>query len=197
MSGISLDQQPVPTRTASAARRVALLSFAADKDHLALARMTAMHVAGLAGLPIGRVTDIRLAVDEACALFLTGLTDGTENADSGEWGGAVLTLSFDRHPDHLRIAVTGPAPRRNPDDDDLGWTMLCALVGLPHWEVADGFGTLTFTEPVPVAKAVTKTATKTDVKADAKSDEKADENSEAQAHSNTGATANGSSDGRA
>jgi serine/threonine-protein kinase RsbW len=130
-------------------RRLALLSFAADKDHLALARMTAMHVAGLAGLPIGRVTDIRLAVDEACSLFLGGLA-----AAVGAEPGAMLTLRFDRLPDHLRIAVSGPEPARRPDGDDIGWLMLCALVGRPAWAVRDGIGTLTMFEPLsPVAGA--------------------------------------------
>jgi hypothetical protein len=130
----------------SAPRRLAVLSFAADKDHLALARMTAMHVAGLAGLPIGRVTDIRLAVDEACALFLSAL--------HGARTDAMLTLRFDRLAQHLRISVSGPAPERSPDAEDLGWLMLCALVGPPHWEVRDGIGTLTMTEPLsPVAGA--------------------------------------------
>jgi len=181
MSGISLDHQglgtpgrehgstgrlsaePVYARTGP--RRLALLSFAADKDHLALARMTAMHIAGLAGLPIGRVTDIRLAVDEACSLFLTGLVDtkveSTDTAEPtgsielAEPGGAMITLCFDRLAEYLRISVSGPAPRRIPDADDLGWTMLCALVGRPRWEVRDGIGTLTLTEPVPTATAAT------------------------------------------
>lgn len=137
-------------------RRLALLSFAADKDHLALARMTAMHIAGLAGLPIGRVTDIRLAVDEACSLFLTGLSspNGRRGGDPATEGGAMLTLRFDSLTEHLRISVSGPAPARNPDADDLGWLMLCALVGRPSWDVRGGVGTLTMTEPLsPVAGA--------------------------------------------
>jgi serine/threonine-protein kinase RsbW len=108
--------------------------------------MTAMHVAGLAGLPIGRVTDIRLAVDEACSLFLSG--------SAGTAPGAMLTVRFDRLPQHLRISVSGPAPTRSPDAEDLGWLMLCALVVRPHWEVRGGIGTLTMNEPLsPVAGA--------------------------------------------
>src|SRR5579863_1282999 len=119
MSGTSLDEQGLgtPGERGEAAgqtreplvegppRRLAVLSFAADKDHLALARMTAMHVAGLAGLPIGRVTDIRLAVDEACSLFLSG--------SRGAEAGAMLSVRFDRLPGQLRISVSGPAPERN------------------------------------------------------------------------------------
>src|SRR5579863_5214028 len=100
MTGTSLDEQGLgtpgerdgagPRREPLAQRlprRLAVLSFAADRDHLALARMTAMHVAGLAGLPIGKVTDIRLAVDEACSLFL---------GEAKSAPGAMLTLRFEQ-----------------------------------------------------------------------------------------------------
>lgn len=151
MSGTSLDEQGLgwPREADEAGgsapsqvRRLAVLTFAADKDHLALARMTAMHVAGLAGLPIGRVTDIRLAVDEACSLFLT---------DPAIRSGAMLTVRFDRLPEHLRISVSGPEPARRPDAEDLGWLMLCALVDGLSWQVRDGIGVLTMNEPLTLA----------------------------------------------
>ena len=134
------------------ARCLATVSFAADKDFLALARMTAMHVAGLVGLPIGRVTDLRLAVDEACSIFLLPPV-GPHAPLRGRGPGAQLTLRFERLAGHLLISVTGPVPLRPPDESDLGWTMLCALVGSPHWEVRDGLGTLTLTEPIPADRA--------------------------------------------
>jgi len=164
MSGISLDQAgsgslgrergPVDAPRGEP-RRLAVMTFAADKDYLALARMTAMHVAGLLGLPIGRVTDLRLAVDEACTLFLAGPSgpDAPLLASSRAAESATLTLRFDRLAEHLRISVSGPVPLRRPDEDDLGWTMLCALVGWPRWEVRDGVGTLTLTEPIPTGRA--------------------------------------------
>jgi len=142
-------------------RRLASVGFAAEKDYLALARMTAMHVAGLLGLPIGRVTDLRLAVDEACSLFLNlDASAASGSARSGSAGSAPaagrpvgrLSLRFDRTDATLRIRVTGPAPWRRPDEDDLGWTMLCALVGEPRWETSDGIGTLTMTEPIPTGR---------------------------------------------
>ena len=138
----------------AAAERLATVSFAADKDFLALARMMAMHVAGLVGLPIGRVTDLRLAVDEACALFLVPPAGPHAPLLPASHGPELLTLRFDRLAgDYLRISVTGPVPPRPPDTDDLGWTMLCALVGSPRWEVRDGLGTLTLTEPIPAGRA--------------------------------------------
>jgi serine/threonine-protein kinase RsbW len=145
-----------------APRLLATLRFAAEKEYLGLARMTAAHVAGLCDLRFSRVTDLRLAVDEACALFLgpvAAVTDTPSGAPSDapsdvRAGGAParggLSLTFEVAAGTLRITVSGPAPRRRPDLDGLGWTLLCALVGEPGWEVLDGIGTLTLTEPVPV-----------------------------------------------
>lgn len=169
-----------------ATRRLASIGFAAEKEYLALARMTAMHVAGLLGLPISRVTDLRLAVDEACALFLSAVGEGTADATAGEGATAragdgatvaqhpqgvpgpddavdeaaydaegahgQLALRFDREGEVLRIRVSGPAPSRCPDEDDMGWTLLCALVGEPRWETREGIGTLTLTEPIPTRR---------------------------------------------
>ena len=170
MSGISLEQtgsgslgrergpeqrpRGEPAVEIAEPQRLAVLTFAADKDYLALARMTAMHVAGLLGLPIGRVTDLRLAVDEACSVFLAGPSGPSAPLLApGRQSAATLTLRFERIAEDLRIAVSGPAPLRRPDEDDLGWTMLCALVGEPRWEARDGLGTLTLTEPIPTGRA--------------------------------------------
>lgn len=131
--------------------RLASVSFAADRDYLALARMTAMHVAGLLGLPIGRVTDLRLAVDEACSLFLTGPAAEVPDEAPRRARGS-LALHFDREGETLRVRVAGPAPGRGPDEEGLGWTLLCALVGEPRWEAHDGVGTLTLTEPIPTGR---------------------------------------------
>ncbi|MBR7836543.1 hypothetical protein KDL01_24910 [Actinospica durhamensis] len=147
------------SREAEAARPVprilATLCFSADKDFLALARCTTMHVAGLLGLAFSRVVDLRLAVDEACALFLApaaplvpAASAAPAKGDGGGVGG--LALVFADLGDELRIIVSGPAPVRELDfPDGLGWTLLCALVAGPRWEVEGDVGILTLTEPVP------------------------------------------------
>jgi len=150
MSGISLERPDLGRRgglgCGAGTESLAVLTIPADKHYVAMARMTALHVAGIVGLPISRATDLRLAVDEACGLFL-----GLGRALPA--GPASLTLTFTRHPDALRVSVSGPAPsRRLLDDDDLGWTLLCALGGEPRWELHDGTGTLTLTEPLSTGR---------------------------------------------
>jgi serine/threonine-protein kinase RsbW len=121
--------------------RMANLAVPADEDYLALARLTTMQVGGLLGLPAGRLTDLRLAVNEACALLLGGPAD------------AVLELCFEHRPGELRITVRGPAPAVPPDPAGIGWMMLRALVGCVCMETAAGTATLTLTQPLVPAEA--------------------------------------------
>jgi hypothetical protein len=123
-------------------RLLATLCFSAEKDFLALARSTTVHVAGLLDLPFSRANDLRLAVDEACALFLAA------SGAKGSVGG--LALVFTQIGGQLRITVSGPTPLRQPDVGSLGWMLLCALVGEPRWEVEEDVGTLTLYEPIPL-----------------------------------------------
>jgi anti-sigma regulatory factor (Ser/Thr protein kinase) len=127
--------------------RMAALTVAADKDYLALVRTCAMQVAALLDLPLPRVADLRLAVDEACTSFLVP-APGRE-FETVEVPGATLRLCFDRYPDHLRVTVRGAAPPLWPAHDELGWEMLRAILGDVHAEVVDGIGTLTLIEPLP------------------------------------------------
>jgi hypothetical protein len=127
--------------------RMAALTVVADKDYLALVRTSAMQVAALLDLPVPRVADLRLAVDEACTSFLVP-APGTEPAAPSA---ATLHLCYDRYPDHLRVTVRGAAPALWPGQDELGWEMLRAIVGDVHAEVVDGVGILTLIEPLPAA----------------------------------------------
>lgn len=128
-------------------RRMAALVVPADKDYLALARTATMQIAALLDLPMSRVTDLRLAVDEACTSFLAVPED--EDGRPAEPGN--LELRYDRFPDHLLITVAGVAPGRWPTRDELGWEMLRALVGEVRAEVVDGVGVMTLIEPLPDA----------------------------------------------
>lgn len=131
--------------------RLASLAMIADQDFLALARTTAMHVGALLSLPLTRIADLRLAVDEACACFLDPAGHRAANA----WNSAVqaapevLELTYDRYPGELRVAVRGRVEEGWPRVDELGWALLGSLVGAVNVQAGDGFGTLTLAVPLP------------------------------------------------
>ena len=131
-------------------RRMATVIMPADKDYLALARTSTMQIAALLDLSMSRVTDLRLAVDEACTSFLVAPGDADEaDGPSGETGN--LELHYDRFAQHLRVTVRGSVSAGWPTRDELGWEMLRALVGELQAEIVAGTGVLTLIEPLPEA----------------------------------------------
>ena len=148
--------------------RMATLTLLADRDYLALARTSAMHVGALLLFPQPRVNDLRLAVDEACTSFLQAAreADGADGVDGTDGGGTdggwgadgpepvaagTMELSYDRHPTSLHVTVKARAPRGWPDRDELGWAVLGSLVGEVRVRVEDGIGALTLIQPLPTA----------------------------------------------
>lgn len=131
--------------------RMVTLTLLADQDYLALARTSAMHVGALLFLPLPRVNDLRLAVDEACTSFLqAGLHADADAPPSWEPPGT-MELGYDRYPAHLRVTVRARAPHGWPGRDELGWAMLGTLVGEVRVAVHEGIGELTLIEPLPTA----------------------------------------------
>lgn len=131
--------------------RMVTLTLLADQDYLALARTSAMHVGALLFLPLPRVDDLRLAVDEACTSFLSSARSaGPAGADTAPPATEqTMELSYDRYPRHLHVTIRSRAPRSWPERDELGWAMLGSLVGEVRMEVRDGVGVLTLIEPLP------------------------------------------------
>ncbi|HEX4791355.1 MAG TPA: hypothetical protein VH372_23035 [Actinospica sp.] len=128
--------------------RMVKLTLLADLDYLALARTSAMHVAALLYLPLPRVNDLRLAVNEACSSFL--LTQQEEDVDVAPSAPVeTMELSYDRYPAHLHVTVRAPAPQGWPECDELGWAVLGSLVGEVRASVRNGIGVLTLIEPLP------------------------------------------------
>ena len=125
---------------------LAKLSIPMDEECLALARVTAAHVALLVGLPVDRAADLRLAVDEACSLFLAQrpMPDDT----CTWWAAGDLELDFARHGTRLHVTVRGPA-RYEFDRDDVGWYLLEAMVGEVRADFRPGRATVTLVEPIP------------------------------------------------
>ena len=107
------------------------VSVPADKTYVALVRSAASHLGARLGLTIAELTDLRLAVDEACGvLLLPGEFETT---------GAELHCRFDEYPDRLVVHVSAEADESAPDVDGFGWSVLSALVDELRWSYQDGW----------------------------------------------------------
>ena len=115
------------------------IEIPADRLYVVLARSAAVHIGAVLHLGITDVTDLRLAVDEACALFLLhpAFPDGAAVG---------LACRFAAYPEHLRVTVRAPVPPGfAPDTEGIGWIMLGALVDDIDWTREHGYGTVTLT----------------------------------------------------
>jgi serine/threonine-protein kinase RsbW len=120
---------PLPTRDSAV-----VLGIPAERDQVVLVRSVASHVGARLGLSVAQITDLRLAVDEACGLFLL----------SPDFAGQLLECRFEQQPDALRITVSALVPPiLAPDVDDIGWIMLASLVDEVSWEILGEVGTVT------------------------------------------------------
>jgi serine/threonine-protein kinase RsbW len=95
------------------------LRLPAASAYLSVLRTATAGLAARLDFTLDEIEDLRIAVDEACALLIP---DAAEGAD--------LTCLFSLTPDALSVTVqvpsrTGRAPRRNT----FAWTVLTALAG--------------------------------------------------------------------
>lgn len=91
----------------------------ADGGYVSTVRMAAAGLAARCDLTIDDIEDLRLAVDEACALLLPHAVDGS-----------TLDAHFQLHPGALHVAVIVSAgDGAQPDRSGYAWTVLGALVG--------------------------------------------------------------------
>lgn len=123
----------------SAGPRPVVLSIPAQRQQVVLVRSVAGHIGAMLGLSVAELTDLRLAVDEACGMFLL-------SPDVVALGGSV-ECRFDESPDALRVTVTTGIPAGfAPDVEDVGWIMLGALVDELTWHAAEGAGEIALTK---------------------------------------------------
>jgi serine/threonine-protein kinase RsbW len=104
------------------------LRVPADPAYLAVIRTATAGLAARLELTLDEIEDLRIAVDEACALLL----------DQRRHSGAQVRATFTIHPELLEVVVTGPA-RNLPDRSSFAWTVLEALVGrVETWATEEG-----------------------------------------------------------
>jgi serine/threonine-protein kinase RsbW len=95
------------------------LRLPADGAYLSVLRTATAGLAARLDFTIDEIEDLRIAVDEACALLLPDAADG-----------AHLDCVFSMAPDALTVAVSvASRSGRLPKQDSFAWTVLTALAG--------------------------------------------------------------------
>lgn len=102
-----------------AGRDVVSLRLPAAGAYLSVLRTATASLASRLDFTIDDIEDLRIAVDEACAMLLVQAVPGAE-----------LTCDFELTGDALAVAVTVPTlDGEEPSRDTFAWTVLTALVG--------------------------------------------------------------------
>jgi serine/threonine-protein kinase RsbW len=110
------------------------LTIPADGAYIAVPRSVVGHLAARNDFTVDAIDDLRIAVDEACALLLPQASDG------------VLECVFAIEPPLLTVSTTATVPNDwKPDTGSFGWTVLAALVDSAAAESVDGRLTITVT----------------------------------------------------
>lgn len=125
---------PSPTRTPEARGRApsrnatVLVRVPADKDYVVLIRSAVGHLGAKLRCTVAEITDLRLAVNEACALLLDARRSTAPCEDD------VLECRIGVRPDALDIVVTAPPGEVvAPEPGAFGWNILAALVDELSW----------------------------------------------------------------
>ncbi|MGA8210543.1 MAG: anti-sigma factor [Nocardioidaceae bacterium] len=101
------------------------LRIPADSAFLAVLRTATAGLAARLDFTLDDIEDLRIAVDEACAMVLP-----QARADSD------LTCTFDLEPHQLTVAVTAECEDPHPPQrDGFAWTVLTALTSQARTEV--------------------------------------------------------------
>jgi serine/threonine-protein kinase RsbW len=91
----------------------------ADSAYLSVLRTATAGLAARLDFTLDEIEDLRIAVDEACAMLLPGAIETAQ-----------LSCRFVLEPDTLAVTVTLPTERGQlPERDTFSWTVLSALAG--------------------------------------------------------------------
>jgi serine/threonine-protein kinase RsbW len=101
------------------------LRIPADSAYLAVLRTATAGLAARLDFTLDDIEDLRIAVDEACAMVLPQARKGSD-----------LSCTFDLHPTRLVVAVSAECDSpRPPNKDGFAWTVLSALTNEVSAEV--------------------------------------------------------------
>lgn len=124
-----LTTQPHPTTD----NDVVLLTVPADSGYLGVLRTATAGLAARLQFTLDEIEDLRIAVDEACAMLLTIATPGSE-----------LDCRFTATETALTVDVTVPTVRgaRLPAESSFAWKVLTALTTAVDATIKDGRATI-------------------------------------------------------
>ena len=133
--------QPVPD--AAIEGDVVVLVVPADNTYLAVLRTATAGLAARLQMTLDQIEDLRIAVDEACAILVPLAT-----ADSSGGAGSEVTCRFTVMPEALRIdvSVATPYAHRLPGNQSFSWQVLTALAGEVSADARDGQATISLTK---------------------------------------------------
>jgi serine/threonine-protein kinase RsbW len=105
----------------------------ASGAYLAVLRTATASLAARLGFTLDEIEDLRIAVDEACALLLPLAVPSSS-----------IDCRFELHDDALSIDVSVPAERFDlPGRETFSWTVLSALAGDVNSSTQDGRASIT------------------------------------------------------
>jgi len=100
----------------------------ADGAYLSVLRTATAGLAARLDFTLDDIEDMRIAVDEACAMLLSQAIPGSS-----------LDCSFELSPDDMTITVSVPCLNpRPPSGETFAWTVLSALAGTVEAQVGPG-----------------------------------------------------------
>jgi serine/threonine-protein kinase RsbW len=109
-------------------RDIVEVRLPADGAYLSVLRTATAGLAARLDFTLDEIEDLRIAVDEACAMLLP---QAVRESD--------LTCVFELLPNRMDIAVSVPANNgRLPDHGTFAWTVLTALAGEVEADVGNG-----------------------------------------------------------
>jgi serine/threonine-protein kinase RsbW len=117
------------TESATNERDVVVLVVPASSSYLAVLRTATAGLAARLGMTLDEIEDLRIAVDEACAILLPIAATGSD-----------VTCTFHVTPAALNIDVAVPVVRGGvlPGSQSFAWQVLTALAGEVNPEHVDG-----------------------------------------------------------
>ncbi|WP_412542082.1 anti-sigma regulatory factor [Longispora sp. K20-0274] len=113
------------------------LTVPADGAYLSVLRTATAGLAARLHFTLDEIEDLRIAVDEACALLLPAIGNPQDTE---------LTCRFDVGPDSLAVAISAPATGALPDTQTFAWRVLAALVADVSAELLAGVATIRMTK---------------------------------------------------